>query len=159
MSVPLHTMSLPGGMLERGFWLYVWDIKVGDERFLYVGRTGDESSPHASAPYDRFGQHLGRNKNANALRRNLLAKGIDLPQIDHYDFHFAGPVFPEAADMDAHRPLRDIVAALEKKLADSLTEVGNRVLDQVSCRRPLHQEYWLEIRDAFQTVFPELKEF
>ncbi|SEO00773.1 hypothetical protein SAMN05216227_10393 [Pseudorhodobacter antarcticus] len=159
MSIPLHTLSLPGGMLERGFWLYVWDIQVGGERLLYVGRTGDEGNPQASAPYDRFGQHLGRNKNANALRRNLLARGIDLPQVDHYDFHFVGPIFPETADMESHIPYRDIVAALEKKLADCLSEAGYCVLNKISCRRPLQQEYWLKIRDAFEQVFPELKDF
>ena len=54
----LHSLTLPGVMLGRGFWLYVWRIRVNSETLLYVGRTGDESSPHASAPYDRFGlQH------------------------------------------------------------------------------------------------------
>lgn len=122
MPPALHSLSLPGVMLERGFWLYVWDIRVRNRRLLYVGRTGDESSAHASAPYDRFGQHLGRNKNANALRRNLMAQGIDLPHVDHHDFHFYGPIFPEAADITAHRPLRDITAALEKALADGLAQ-------------------------------------
>ncbi|MFC3059986.1 hypothetical protein [Paenirhodobacter populi] len=156
MPAALHRLSLPGVMLQRGFWLYVWDIRVGDQRLLYVGRTGDESSPHASAPYDRFGQHLGRNKNANALRRNLLARGVELAQVDHYDFHFFGPIHPEAADMDSHRPQRDQVAALEKKLADGLTQAGYDVLNKVSCRRPLDPQLWAEISAAFQGAFPNL---
>ena len=106
MTAALHRLSLPGVMLQRGFWLYVWDIRACDQRLLYVGRTGDESSPHASAPNDRFGQHLGRNKNANALRRNLLARGVKLAHVDHYDFHFFGPIHPEAADMDWCRRVR-----------------------------------------------------
>lgn len=119
MSGPaLHSISLPGVMLERGFWLYVWRIRAEGETMLYVGRTGDESSPHASAPYDCFGQHLGRNRMQNALRRNLETRGITLAQVDHYDFLFYGPVHSEAADMAAHIPLRDAVAATEKKLAD-----------------------------------------
>lgn len=156
MAAALHRFSLPGVMLQRGFWLYVWDIRVGNQRLLYVGRTGDESSPHASAPYDRFGQHLGRNKNANALRRNLLARGVELSHVDHYDFHSFGPLHPEAADMESHRPLRDQVAALEKKLADRLSAAGYDVLNKVSCRRPLDPQLWAETCAAFQTAFPDL---
>ena len=157
MPAALHSLSLPGVMLERGFWLYVWDIRVGPRRLLYVGRTGDESSPNASAPYSRFGQHLGRNKHANALRRNLMVRGIELPQVDHYDFYFYGPIFPEADKMDAHRPLRDSVAALEKKLADSLNAAGYDVINKISCRRPLDPQEWEKARSAFQPVFPELQ--
>lgn len=157
MPAALHRLTLPGAMLERGFWLYVWDIRVGDRRLLYVGRTGDESSPHASAPYDRFGQHLGRNKNANALRRNLAARGIELAHVGHYDFHVFGPIHPEAADMDSHRPLRDQLAALEKKLADSLSAAGYEVLNKVSCRRPLDPQLWAEAQAAFQDAFPALQ--
>lgn len=153
----LHAISLPGIMLQRGFWLYVWRIQVRGEVLLYVGRTGDESSPHASAPYDRFGQHLGRNKMQNALRRNLAARGIELPQVDHYEFIFYGPVHPEAADMAAHIPLRDALAAAEKKLADSLDAAGYIVLNRVNCRRPLDPALWDQVRAGFAYAFPELR--
>lgn len=157
MTAPaLHSISLPGLMLERGFWLYVWRIHTGRDTLLYVGRTGDESSPHASAPYDRFGQHLGRNKNANALRRNLEKHGLTLDQIDSYDFVFYGPLFPEVDDFEAHKPLRDAVAALEKKLADSLALAGHTVLNKVNCHRPLDLDLWKKVRDAFAKDFPEL---
>jgi len=155
----LHSLSLPGIMLERGFWLYVWRIHTGSETLLYVGRTGDESSPHASAPYDRFGQHLGRNKNANALKRNLEARGLRLDHIEAYDFVFYGPVFAEAADFEAHKPLRDTIAALEKKLADSLTAAGYQVLNKVHCRRPLDPEQWDKAKEAFVEEFPELRDY
>lgn len=155
----LHSLSLPGIMLERGFWLYVWRIHTGLETLLYVGRTGDESSPHASAPYDRFGQHLGRNKNANALKRNLEARGLLLDHIEAYDFVFYGPIFAEVDDFEAHKPLRDIVAALEKKLADCLVAAGYQVLNHVHCRRPLDTEQWDRAKAAFVGEFPELREF
>lgn len=123
---------------------------------LYVGRTGDESSPHASAPYDRFGQHLGRNKNANALRRNLEKHGLKLDLIDSYDFVFYGPLFSEVKDFEAHKHLRDVVAALEKQLADRLTLAGYDVLNKVNCRRPLDLDLWEKVREAFAKDFPEL---
>ena len=59
-----HCLTLPGPMLRRGFWLYVWQVEDSEGgEWLYVGRTGDNSSPHASAPYTRMGQHLGKIKN------------------------------------------------------------------------------------------------
>ena len=152
----LHAISLPGTMLQRGFWLYVWRIRAQGETMLYVGRTGDESSSHASAPYDRFGQHLGRNDRQNALRRNLEKRAITLPQADHYDFLFYGPIHPEAADMVAHIPQRDAVAAAEKKLADSLSAAGYTMLNRVNCRRPLDPALWDHVRAGFIGAFPEL---
>ena len=62
------TISLPGPLLQSGFWLYVWRIDVGDGReVLYVGRTGDSSSPNASPPYKRFGQHLSFQQAGNVI--------------------------------------------------------------------------------------------
>lgn len=145
-------------MMKRGFWLYVWRVHLRDEVLLYVGRTGDESSPHASAPYDRFGQHLGRNKNANALRRNLEAKGLSLDQVTAYDFVFHGPIFAEAEDIERHMPLRDIVAGLEKALADALAAAGYIVVNKVNCRRLLHQTHWAAVRNSFAKEFPALAE-
>ena len=49
MTVSTHTLTLPGAMIERGFWLYVWRIKSPVGKLLYVGRTGDNSSPNAAA--------------------------------------------------------------------------------------------------------------
>jgi hypothetical protein len=152
----LHSISLPGLMLERGFWLYVWRIHTGTQTLLYVGRTGDESSAKASAPYDRFGQHLGRNKNANALRRNLEKRDISLSEVETYDFVHYGPIFGEVDDFKTHKPLRDIVAALEKKLADELVAAGYDVLNTVHCRRPLDPRYWESVRSVFLTEFPNL---
>lgn len=143
-------------MIQRGFRIYVGRIWAQRETMLHVGRTGDESSPHASATYDRFGQNLGRNDRQNALRRNLETRGITLPQVDYYDFLFYGPVHPEATDMAAHIPLRDAVAAAEKKLADSLGAAGYTVLNRVNCRRPLDPALWDQVRAGFIGAFPEL---
>jgi hypothetical protein len=39
MPAALHHLSLPGVIPQRGFWPYVWDTGVGDQRLLYVGRA------------------------------------------------------------------------------------------------------------------------
>jgi hypothetical protein len=48
MTAKLHELSFGGGLLERGFWLYVWEISPPQGPALYyVGRTGDSSSTNA----------------------------------------------------------------------------------------------------------------
>src|SRR5437870_4320804 len=129
-----HVASVPGAMLERGFWLYVWRVRSAQGEFLYVGRTGDSSSPFATEPYRRFGQHLGHQVNQNALRRHLESNGIAPEQCSELAMIAHGPLFPQATDMDAHVGPRDTVAALERELASALQTVGYDVLNTVHCK-------------------------
>ncbi|WP_374571954.1 hypothetical protein [Phenylobacterium sp.] len=151
-------------MLRRGFWLYVWRVEAPRGDLLYVGRTGDNSSPHASAPYTRMGQHLGSAANQNALRRHLEARGVAL---EACTFHLVGhgPLYDEVAKtgentrevlMAAHKPLRDLVGAMEKALADDLAEAGYAVLNTVNCKWPLDPVLWAPVRAAFAEHFPNL---
>src|ERR1700733_14113790 len=74
----LHTLEFSGSLLLRGFWLYVWIIETSTgDALLYIGRTGDSSSPNAQSPFNRLSQHLGGNKRVNALRRHLRQTGIE----------------------------------------------------------------------------------
>lgn len=122
-------MEFSGKLLKRGFWLYVWDIKEDMCRHIYVGRTGDSSSPNASSPFRRVGQHLDSSIKAkgNALRRQLKTAGID-PEVCTFEMTAIGPIFEEQGSMPEHRPLRDKTAALERALADELTDRGYKVL-------------------------------
>lgn len=88
-------MTLPGPMLQRGFWLYVWQMETPKGEMLYVGRTGDNSSPHATEPYYRMGQHLGFTKTQNALRRNLRSRGIEPEECAAFHLIAHGAVHPE----------------------------------------------------------------
>lgn len=157
MSLELTTFHLPGRVLQRGFWLYVWEVTPADDAVcLYVGRTGDESSTNAQAPFARMSAHLGSNPKSNALRRNLLKANIDPERCVGFDLTVYGPIFAECADWDTYRVARDAVAALEKKLADSLDEAGYRVLNRIACRRALDSQAWELVRAAFAERFPKL---
>lgn len=158
MAAATHTLTFPGAMLERGFWLYVWRVETSDGEYLYVGRTGDNSSPYATPPYQRMGQHLGRQKTQNALRKHLESKGIEPEQCQSFHFIAHGPLFPQAENMDAHRAPRDAVAALEKALADTLSAVGYRVLNTVHCRKPLDEASFAMVIEAFAKQLPRLHE-
>jgi hypothetical protein len=153
MAAVTYALKMPGAMLERGFWLYVWRVDTHMGEYLYVGRTGDNSSPFATPPYQRMGQHLGHNKNQNALRKHLERTGIHPEQCRSFELVAHGPLYPDALDMAAHSGPRDVVAALEKALADELSRVGYRVLNKVNCRKPLNAELFGMVRGAFAVHF------
>ena len=153
-----HVLTLPVPMFERGFWLYVWRISSVAGDFLYVGMTGDSSSPNAADPFSRMCQHLSNNKNQNAVRKHLETHCVSPEECTSIELIAHGPIFPEACSMDEHRKPRDTVAALEQKLADTLERKcrGYLLLNKVNNKKPLDLELWEEVRSAFAAHFPEL---
>lgn len=161
----LHRLTLPGPMLQRGFWLYVWRVQTLVGERLYVGRTGDSSSPHATAPYTRMGQHLGFSKAQNSLRRLLTEAGVEPESCGQFDLISYGPIFPEIGmtkeqlrheQMLLHTPVRDQMAGLEKKLRDALVAAGHDVLNVVHSKKPYDAAQWDAVRTAFAAHFPGL---
>jgi hypothetical protein len=122
-------MSFDGALLNRGFWLYVWEIKTSRSCHLYVGRTGDSSSANAGSPFMRIGQHLDFRPNAkgSSLARCLRKAGVT-PSECTFEMVAIGPIFPEQKDFSSHKLIRDILAALESKLAAELRARGYNVL-------------------------------
>src|SRR3989442_7195008 len=157
MAAETETLTPPAAMLERGFWLYVWRVQAAVGEYLYVGRTGDNSSPYATPSYQRMGQHLGHQKTQNALRKHLEGRGIEPERCRAFDLIAHGPLFPQARDMQAHRPPRDIVAALEKALADALKAAGYEVMNAVHCRKPVDAALFAQVCVAFAAHFPALE--
>jgi hypothetical protein len=169
-----YRVTLPGPMLQRGFWLYVWRVMTAKEHeLLYVGRTGDNSSPNASPPYTRFGQHLGLMKNNNALRQHLGNRGIEPDTCLKFDFIAHGPIHAEvekpetfvhsnkagrASLMKLHLPLRNIVGAMERQLAVDLSAAGYDVMNTVKWKHEVVATDWQPIRAAFAEEFPRLKD-
>lgn len=166
-----HSMTLPGPMLRRGFWLYVWRVEAPDgEEWLYIGRTGDNSSPNASAPYTRMGQHLGSMKNQNALRARLRDQGIEAEDCQAFHLVAHGPLYPEVERPDCpnerkalreglmkkHKPVRDKVGAYERDLERALRKAGYNVLNTVKWKPEGDQVRWHEILAAFAEHFPKL---
>ena len=167
MAPATHSVTLPGAILQRGFWLYVWRVQTPKGVMLYVGRTGDNSSPHATASYLRMGQHLGQVKTQNALRKHLEKRGVDPEQCASFEFISHGPLYPEVAKTDGaaraalmalHLPFRDIVGAMEKALADHLSAAGYTVLNTVKWKPSLDTALWTPVRAAFAEFFPLLAE-
>jgi len=146
-------VSLDGGFLARGFWIYVWEVRdLKGAVMLYVGRTGDSSSPNAQSPFNRMGQHLGFAKNSSMLRNHL--KGRDVSP-DHCSFRLVahGPILPEAEDWKTHVIRRDLAAAVEKQLAEDFVAAGYDVLNSVSSAKELDSELYAPVHAAFAEEF------
>lgn len=124
----LFELQFDGGLLRRGFWVYLWRIQTQDQRTMYyVGRTGDSSSANASSPFHRMSSHFGTNRKANALLRNLEAAGVDIFN-SQFRLLALGPVYQEQSDFEAHKPLRDRTATIEAIVAERLRNNGFEVL-------------------------------
>jgi len=149
MAPKTFTVSLDGGVLERGFWLYVWEVTSPDGRTLvYVGRTGDSSSANAQSPFARMGQHLGSARNSSMLRNHLGDHQVD-PERCTFRLIAHGPILPEATGIEAHKESRDVIAAMEKKLAEDLKSAGYEVMNHVACHKPLDHDLYAAVRAAF----------
>jgi len=155
----VYEVTFGGGLLARGFWLYVWEItRPNGAKLYYVGRTGDSSSINAQSPFSRMGQHLGFNKRANALRRLLIGHGVGA-NVETCSFRLVayGPILEEAHDARQHSSRRDIVASLEKALADAMYQSGHDIINTVHCKKPLDASLFADVRTAFATSFPKLQ--
>ncbi|MCX6906685.1 MAG: hypothetical protein NTY01_01440 [Verrucomicrobia bacterium] len=158
MKPTLQQLSIPGAILARGFWLYVWEVTTADRaKWLYVGRTGDSSSPNAQSPFVRLSQHLAQNTKSNALRHNLENNGVDADACRLFKLISYGPILPEESKMDRHTPARDRMAGLEMGLWDALSSAGYPMLNEVRSRKPLDKPLLREILAAFAPKFPKLK--
>jgi hypothetical protein len=129
MSISTYQMNFNGEVLERGFWLYVWKISKESHTYLYIGRTGDSSSPNASSPFNRIGQHLDFRENAkgNSLAKRLKEANVN-PKTSKFRMLALGPLFPEQDEFEAHKPFRDQMATFEFELSRYLKNRGYNVL-------------------------------
>jgi len=139
-----------GGILERGFWLYVWRIECHDRVFFYVGRTGDSSSKFAASPFSRLSQHLGVRKTAtaNMLMRHVRRLKMD-PLACDFELLALGPLFTEQSTLELHRKYRDRIAPLEAALAAHLRSKGLEVVGINSAKSAVDQKLLAELQRAF----------
>lgn len=151
----VYEVQFSGSILRRGFWIYVWVIETSDSsRLVYVGRTGDTSSPNAQSPFRRIGQHVDPNpkSKSNALARNLLKRGIDLERCE-YLYTALGPIYDECSDMSSHVPFRDKVAALERRTADWFKAEQFEVLGSHPRQGDVDDRAWKSIEEALKDRF------
>lgn len=155
---PIELIEFRGGILKRGFWLYVWEITApSGEHVHYVGRTGDNSSINAQSPFARMGQHLGYADTSCMLRKHLKKRTIE-PNQCHLRLIAQGPMHEEVAEQYEHYRRRDHVAAMERELADAMVKVGYDVLNTVRSKATLDRAAFAIVLEAFAEHLPKLRQ-
>lgn len=71
-----------------------------------------------------------------------------------FAIHTFGPLLTD--NKLSHDEKCDVIAALEKSLADSMAKAGYEVLNRVHCQMPLNNELWEQAREQFARAFPKL---
>jgi hypothetical protein len=124
-----HKAKFDGNLLKRGFWIYIYVIVQNGKEILYVGRTGDSSSSNAASPFLRLTSHLNRKPTAKgaAMLNQLTKYGFDVEQCS-FELYAFGPLYSEQRAFEQHKPYRDILAALEKGIANELKKRGYQVI-------------------------------
>lgn len=104
-----------------------------------------------------MGQHLGFAETSNMLRRHLREHDAE-PESCGFRLVALGPLEEEARTpgRSEHDQRRDLLAAMEKALAELLASSGLEVINRVASRKPLDEARFAEVRAAFAKAFPEL---
>ena len=90
-----NSLEIPGSLLIPGFSIYLLEIKREQDKWFYIGMTGDPHYPSARAAFHRISGHLEllRRSTQNQLRHALKGLGIisddDYRQITIKMYHFA----------------------------------------------------------------------
>ena len=105
---------------------------------------------------NQFGQ-LGFAKNSNMLRKYLTMHDV-VPEHCEFRLVAVGPVEEEVAGAtrEEHVARRDIVAAMEKELAEGIKRAGYQVMNEVKSKMILNAVKFEAIYAAFAAAFPEL---
>ncbi len=106
-----------------------------------------------------MGQHLGSNKFQNMVRQHLEKRGTSPEECDNFELIAYGPIFSEAPnkDWDVHVERRNVVAALERALAEGLADAGYDVLNTVKVKHDLDTDLWSIVSKAFAVHFRRLE--
>src|SRR4051794_20252833 len=112
-------VEFDGGILRRGFSLYVFDVTRPDgEHVLYVGMTGSRSGVAPQSLLWRLAANVSGTVELRRVHGHLEKRGID-PTACKFRVVGHGPVVDGAVEGG-----RKQVEALEKQLAADLTAAG-----------------------------------
>ncbi len=150
-----YAMTFDGSLLERGFWLYVWDIRQNDDRYLYVGRTGDSSSANAASPFNRIGQHLDFRANAKATRsvNNSAGEIYNLPNA-HSKCSRLDQSFPNRTHSTCTNPYAIPLVRSKLLWLTNLVKRGYNVIGIHGRRIRQDADLWADVLLHIDTKFP-----
>jgi hypothetical protein len=111
-----------------------------------LAEPGTVRRPMLNLHFGGIGQHVDPNPNSksNALARNLRNLEIE-PEECNFQFTAIGPIFDECENMESHVPVRDQMAALERRTADWFREQGFDVIGTHPRPRDVNAEIWNQL--------------
>ena len=83
----------------------------------------------------------------------MAARDID-PRECSFELFAIGPLFEEQGNMESHKPIRNIVAALEKALADWLRDRGYKILGTHQGAHPVDPGLFCRVAEIIDRHFP-----
>lgn len=101
-----------------------------------------------------------------------MGKGINPESCKEFQLVAHGPIFPEiekptpydredaalrAQLMEKHLPLRNVLGAMEMRLAQDLKTAKYNVLNEVKWKHQVSDGQWVPIRNIFAVDFPKLE--
>lgn len=91
------------------------------------------------------------------LRRHLVDRGVE-PEACRFRLVAVRPIHKEVRSPGRaeHDQRRDVVAAMEKALAEALAWAGCRVMNRTASRKSLDAARFAQVRAAFAHAFPHL---
>ena len=156
---PYTTLEIPGSFLVPGFCIYVLEIIKEEQKWFYIGMTGNPHYPSARAAFHRISGHLELSKRSTqnqlriALRDKLkITDDKDLHKLTIKMHHFPIEGFIKITDTDltnetmsqlvrtekyeAYKVIQQKVLALENaliyELKDKLLNKTNGVAQRYS---------------------------
>lgn len=163
----LTSIDVPTRVLQRGFWLYVLELRIDGETWHYVGRTGDNGHLTASDPFSRLAMHVqtrlghGKVNTFNQLGHRKALPPVSGWQMESCVFHSYGPIFHEEIKDDSERKDRHLakrlkIAPLENHLNRAMRAASYNVLNNAGRDKKYDQKIWLGIHAAFAAKFDRL---
>ena len=126
MTLQTCEVRFDGGILRRGFWLYVWEITPPQGRVSVLrGTYRDARPPTRNRHSTGWASISGFTNNGNMLRQHLLKQQVE-PERCRFRLIALGPLEAEskASVRHEHDQRRDVMAAMEKALAELIAAAG-----------------------------------
>lgn len=149
MKSTTHTIEITSDILQRGYWLFVWEsVTPEGKRLYYVGRTGETSEASAQSPFFRIGGHLNDKPYNGPLQKHLKKAGTPADQCSFRLITY-GPVYSEPENPKTHESRREQMSAMEKALARALKRSDLEVINSVNSKVPLDEKIFAPILKSF----------
>jgi len=79
-----NCLEIPGSFLVPGFSIYVLEIKKEQEKWFYIGMTGDPHYPSARAAFHRISGHLELNRRSTQNQLMIALKKLDIEDAEDF---------------------------------------------------------------------------